>query len=118
MLYISIALLGISAITAIIKPDYIQEMAKYKNQKVLIIDWGIYAFTLVLLMIFNNINYPLLFCYITSIIWNYKMYTKKEINVDPKSNFFKIAQIGNLIGISEIIYYLVLNSKKVSKLRK
>ena len=46
------------------------------------------------------------------------MYKKKEINVAPKSNFFKIAEIGNLIGISEIIYYLVLDSKKVSKLRK
>ena len=69
-------------------------------------------------MVFNNINNSLLFCYITSIIWNYKMYKKKEINVAPKSNFFKIAEIGNLIGISEIIYYLVLDSKKVSKLRK
>jgi hypothetical protein len=116
MLYINISLLGISAITAIIKPDYIQKMAKYKNQEVLIVDWGIYAFTLVLLIVFRNINYPLLFCYITSFIWNYKMYKRGEINVDPKSNFFKIAQIGNLIGISEIIYYLVLNSKKVSKL--
>ena len=32
MLYINIALLGISAITAIIKPDYIPKMAKYKSR--------------------------------------------------------------------------------------
>ena len=50
MLHINIALLGISALTAIVNPSYIQKMAQYENQEVLIKDWGIYACTLVLIM--------------------------------------------------------------------
>lgn len=106
MLYFNIFLLGISAISALVKPSYIQHMAKYKNQEVLIVDWGIYALSLVILMVSNNLEKSLLFCYISSIIWNYKMYKKGEINVDPNSSFYKIAVLGNSIGIIEILYYL------------
>ena len=114
MLYINIALLGISALTAIVKPSYIQDMAQYANQEVLITDWGIYAFTLVLLMIFkNNIDNSILFCYTASIIWNLRMYKKKEINENPNTIFFKFAIYGNLLGISEILY--IKFKKKVKK---
>ena len=104
MLYINIILLGISAIVAMLNPSYIQTLAKYKNQEVLIVDWGIYAFTLVLLMIVKDIKLPLLFCYLSSIGWNYHMIHHKLINHDAE--FFNISLIGNLIGIAEILYYL------------
>ena len=104
MLYINIILLGISAIVAILNPSYIQTMAKYKNPEVLIVDWGIYAFTLVLLMIIKDIKLPLLFCYLSSIGWNYHMIHRKLIN--PDAEFFNITLVANLIGIAEIIYYL------------
>ena len=106
MLYINIILLGICAILAIMNPGYIQNIVKYKNQEVLIVDWGIYAFTIVLIMIYQDIKVPLLFCYIASIIWNYRMYKNKLININPKTNFFIIVLIMNLIGIAEIIYYI------------
>ena len=104
MLYINIILLGISAIVAMLNPSYIQTLAEYKNQEVLIVDWGIYAFTLVLLMIIKDIKIPLLFCYLSSIGWNYHMIHHDLINSDEE--FFNISLIGHLIGIAEILYYL------------
>ena len=104
MLYINIILLGISAIVAMLNPSYIQTLAKYKNQEVLIVNWGIYAFTLVLLMILKDIKLPLLFCYLSSIGWNYYMIHHKLIN--PDAEFLNITIVANLIGIAEILYYL------------
>ena len=109
MLHINIALLGISALTAIVNPSYIQKMAQYENQEVLIKDWGIYACTLVLIMTGGGIDNALLFCYTASIIWNFQMYHQKRINVNPDTLFFKFAIYGNLLGISEILYYKIVN---------
>lgn len=109
MLYINITLLGISAIYAIFYPDKIQSLARYSSNEVLIVDWGIYAFTLVLLMLFDNLKIALLFCYVISTYWNYKMYKNKEINPDNK--FFFIAQIFNILGLLEILYYLRIDYK-------
>jgi hypothetical protein len=109
MLYINIILLGISAIVAMLNPSYIQTFAKYKKPEVLIVNWGIYAFTLVLLMIIKDIKIPLLFCYISSIGWNYLLIHNKLINQNEV--FFTIALVLNLIGIAEILYYLGLDVK-------
>ena len=104
MLYINIILLGISAIVAMLNPSYIQTFAKYNTPEVLIVNWGIYAFTLVLLMIIKDIKLPLLFCYLSSIGWNYHMIHHDLINSDEE--FFNVSLIGHLIGIAEILYYL------------
>ena len=109
MLYINIILLGISAIYAMLYPANIQSLAGYTTNEVIIVDWGIYAFTLVLVMLFNNLKLALLFCYVTSILWVYKMYKNKEINPDNK--FFNVAQIFNILGILEIVYYLRIDYK-------
>ena len=109
MLYINIILLGISSIYAILYPTNIQDLAGYTKNEVLIVDWGIYAFTIALLLIIKNVKIPLLICYIMSILWNYKMFKKKEINPDNK--FFNIALIFNLLGILEILYYLRIDYK-------
>lgn len=91
-------------------PANIQSLAVYTTNEVIIVDWGIYAFTLTLLLIIQNIKISLLFCYVISTIWNYKMYKNKEINPDNK--FFNIALIFNTLGILEILYYLRIDYKK------
>lgn len=117
MLYINIILLGISSIVAMLNPSYIQTLAKYKTPEVLIVDWSIYAFTLVLLMIIKDIKLPLLFCYLSSTGWNYHMLQHELLN--PNKEFFTIAIVFNLIGIAEILYYLRLdNTSGRQKLNK
>lgn len=113
--YFNILVLGGSAVAAIAVPDYFAKF--YGSKDVLVVDWGIYALTLVILLMAMGsgklelvLPLALIFCYLASIAWNVTMYVNGQL--DPGSNFAVVAITLNAIAIIELGYIVYLANKR------
>ena len=105
MLYFTITGLLLSAFFAIFYPKQIQEMALYRDQEVLIVDWGIYALMLGLILIYPQYMYEILLLGLgMSFCYNVYMYQYGSLNPDGK--FTLIANTLNFLAIMEILYFI------------
>ena len=117
-------LLASSALYAIFFPHSIQSIAHYPNEEVLIVDWGIYALTLALILTclslpkrdsFKCIAFFLLFCVIASMCWNFYMFGVFDVFEDQQRNhrikkeFLIIANGINFLSVVELGYFLYRN---------
>lgn len=106
MLYFTAIGLLCSAFFAICFPSYIQDMAMYKDQSVLIVDWGIYALMLGLILLLESKHMYTIIGVGLSISFMYNMYMFQNKQINPDGKFLIIANILNALALMEIIYKL------------
>ena len=113
ILWFNIIVLTLCALAAILYPSQIQYWARYGGPRVLIVDWGIYALTLAIIIIGLSVDEidleliipgALLTCYILSLGWNFVMYRNGKL--DPSGWFLIVANLLNLGAIIELSVYL------------